>query len=297
MPRAAMSVATSVLTSPLRNAASTRSRWPCDLLPWIASAAMPARTRLRTTLSAPCLVLVKTSARSIVSWRNTSIRIADLAARSTRMTRCSTFSTVVATGTTATLAGSRSICAARSAIALRHGRGKHQRLPLSRQLGDDFADVLDEAHVEHAIGFVEHEKLDVAKAQRIALHEIEQPARRGDEDIDAVEQRANLRAHRHAADGQRRPQMQVAPIGAEAVEDLAGQFARRAEHQDAAALAHRRTWLGGELVQDRQREGRGLAGTGLGDADDVAARHHGRDGLGLDRSWREVLFLGEGTYD
>ena len=33
MPRAAISVATSVLTSPLRKAASTRSRWFCDLLP------------------------------------------------------------------------------------------------------------------------------------------------------------------------------------------------------------------------------------------------------------------------
>ena len=179
----------------------------------------------------------------------------------------------------------------------RHGRGEHQRLPLCRQLGDDFADVVDEAHVEHAVGFVEHEKLDVAETQRIALHEIEQPARRGDQDVDAVEQRANLRAHRHAADRQRRPQMQVAAIGAEAVEDLAGQFARRAEHQDAAALAHRRPRQGGELMQDRQREGRGLAGAGLGNADHVAARHQERDGLGLDRGWREVLFLGEGTCD
>ena len=156
---------------------------------------------------------------------------------------------------------------------------------------------MDEAHVEHAVGFVEHEKFDVAKTQRIALHEIQQPARRGDKDVDTIEQRTDLRTHRHAADGERRPQMQVAPIGAEAVEDLAGQFARRAEHQYAAALAHRRTWLGGELMQDRQREGRGLASPGLGNADDVTARHQERNGLGLDRGWREVLFLGEGTCD
>src|ERR1700686_3187516 len=89
--------------------------------------------------------------------------------------------------------------------------------------------------------------------------------------------------------------MQVAPIGAEAVENLAGQFARRAEYQYAATLAHRRARRGGKLMQDRQREGRGLAGAGLGDADNVAARHQERDGLGLDRGWREVLFLGGGT--
>ena len=89
----------------------------------------------------------------------------------------------------------------------RHGRGEHQRLPLHRKLGDDFADVVDEAHVEHPVGFVEHEELDVAETKRIALDEIEQPARRGDENVDAVEQRADLRAHRHAADRQRGPQM------------------------------------------------------------------------------------------
>ena len=198
---------------------------------------------------------------------------------------------------TATLAGSRSICAASSAMA----RGiVAENISVCRSAGS-LATILrmslDEAHVEHAVGLVEHEKLDIAEAQRIALHEIEQPARRGDQDVDAVEQRADLRTHRHAADGERRPQMQVAPIGAEAVEDLAGQFARRAEHENAAALAHRRPRLGGELMQDRQREGRGLAGSGLGDADDVAARHQERDGLGLDRGWREVFFLGEGTCD
>ena len=127
-----------------------------------------------------------------------------LSARSTRMTRCSTRSTVDATGVTATLTGSRSICAGELGDGARHGRGEQQRLPLRRKLGDDLADVVDEAHVEHAVGFVEHEEFDVAEAKRVALHEVEQPARRGDEDVDAVEQRAHLAAHRHAADRQRR---------------------------------------------------------------------------------------------
>ena len=61
--------------SPLRKPASARSRWFCDLLPWIACAAMPALARLRTTLSAPCLVRVKTRARSIGSRLNMSTSI------------------------------------------------------------------------------------------------------------------------------------------------------------------------------------------------------------------------------
>jgi hypothetical protein len=43
--------------------------------------------------------------------------------------------------------------------------------------------------------------------------------------------------------------------------------------------------------EDRQCEGRGLAGAGLGDADDVALLQQQRDGLGLDRSGGDVAFF------
>ena len=100
-------------------------------------------------------------------------------------------------------------------------------------------------------------------------------------------------AHRHAADRQRGAHAQMTAVGAEAVEDLAGQFARRAEHQDAAALALRRPWIGGEVMQDRQRERGSLAGAGLGNSDHIAARHHDRNGLRLDRGGGDVFFFGE----
>ena len=50
-------------------------------------------------------------------------------------------------------------------------------------------------------------------------------------------------------------------------------------------------------MQDRQRECRGLAGSGLGDANHVAARHDGRYGLHLDRGRSEVFFLGKRARD
>ena len=179
----------------------------------------------------------------------------------------------------------------------RHRRREHQRLPVGRKLGDDLSDVVNEAHVEHAVGFIEHETLDLAETKRIALNEIEQPAGRSDQNVDAVEQRADLLSHRHTADRERRAEPEMAAISAEAVEDLTGQFARRAQHQDAAALAHARPWIGGELMQDRQRKGRGLAGAGLGDSDNIATRHDGRNSLRLDRGRREVFFFGKGTRD
>ena len=93
----------------------------------------------------------------------------------------------------------------------------------------------NESHVQHPVGFIEHEKLDFAKAKRVALHEVEQAPGRGHEHFDPVEQRTDLGPHRDAADHQRAPDIQVTAVGVEAVEDLARKFARRTEHQRAAA--------------------------------------------------------------
>ena len=69
-----------------------------------------------------------------------------------------------------------------------------------RQLGDDLADVVDEAHVEHAVGFVEHQHLDAAQVDVALVHQVEQPAGRGDEDVDAAAQRVDLRVLPDAAE-------------------------------------------------------------------------------------------------
>ena len=56
---------------------------------------------------------------------------------------------------------------------------------LRRHCGDDPADVMDEAHVEHAVGLVEHEDLHLVEPDVALIHEVEQASRRGDQDIDA----------------------------------------------------------------------------------------------------------------
>src|SRR5215469_5189945 len=156
---------------------------------------------------------------------------------------------------------------------------------------------MDKAHVEHAVRLVENETFYFAQSERIIFNEIKQSAGRGHKDIHAVEQRANLPTHRYAADRQRGSDAHVAAVSAEAVEDLAGQLARRAEHQHPAALAHRRSWARGETVQDRKCEGGSFAGPSLGNSNDVAARHDARNCLRLDRGRSVVLFLCECAYD
>src|SRR5262249_37599783 len=64
-----------------------------------------------------------------------------------------------------------------------------------------------------------------------------------------------------------------------------------------AVLRLRTLRIGCEMIEDRQRERRGLAGAGLGDADDIALLQHERDGLGLDWGGGDVLFFGKGAKD
>jgi hypothetical protein len=66
-------------------------------------------------------------------------------------------------------------------------------------------------------------------------------------------------------------------------EPFSTSLAGRAEHEDARALGLARLRVRIQAVQDRQREGRRLAGAGLGNAADVTAFHGVWDRLGLDR--------------
>src|ERR1700730_11826383 len=71
----------------------------------------------------------------------------------------------------------------------------------------------------------------------------------------------------------------MAAVSAEAIEYLARELAGRAQHQHAAGLALRPPPICEQMMQDRQRERRGLAGAGLRNPDHVAARQNGGNGL------------------
>ena len=45
---------------------------------------------------------------------------------------------------------------------------------------------MDEAEIEHPVGFVEDEDLDLDETVGAAVHQVEQPARRGDQNVDAA---------------------------------------------------------------------------------------------------------------
>ena len=204
---------------------------------------------------------------------------------------------VDATGVTATRAGSRSICAARSAIS----RGMvAENSSVWRSFGS-FATMVRMSWMKPMSSMRSASSSTSTstwlRRTPFDLHQVEQAAGRRDQHVETVHQVAHLPSHRHAADHERGLDAHVAAVGAEAFEDLARELARRAEHQHARALLLQRLTVGGEPVEDRKRERGGLAGAGLRDADEVASGEDDRNGVGLDRGGGGVLLLSKGTGD
>ena len=78
-------------------------------------------------------------------------------------------------------------------------RREQHRLAVLVRLVEQLAHLREEAHVGHAVGFVDHDRRHRVEADRVLLDEVEQPARTGDEHVDTLAQRAALRVVADAA--------------------------------------------------------------------------------------------------
>ncbi len=157
-----------------------------------------------------------------------------------------------------------------------HRRREHHRVALLRQAAEDVAHLREEAEVQHVVGFVEDQLLDVIERDVALPDVIHEAPRRGHDDVGLLLQRIRLRPEAHAADEAGRGQL---VIGAEGVEErlrLQGDLACRREDEAAHTLAV------GQPFGDGQHEGRRLPRSGLCEADDVLAAERGRDHRRLD---------------
>ena len=260
-----------------------RWRAPCDLLPWMASARTPRASSCSARRFAPCLVRVNTSTRFIVGSRSTSLSSARLSARSTSSTHCATrLDGARRPGATATSHGvdqdaCRPACGSRRASSPRTSGSA-----AARQRRDDAADVVDEAHVQHAIGLVEHEHLDGLEAARDPA-----PSGRAGGPGVATRMSTSRRSASTCGPWPTPPKItahvggEVAAVGREALGDLqrrARAWARAPARAGRGARASRRAR---QAIEDGQRERGRLAGAGLRAAEQVAPGKK-RDGLRLD---------------
>ncbi len=268
---------------------------PCSAIAW-----MPFLVRNSATLLAPNLVRVNTSTWLQLCSLMMCASSAFFLPRPTGWMVCVMRCTVVLRGVTCTLCGFFSKVAARSRISSLNV-AENSRLCLSLgQHCQHLFDVVDEAHVEHAVGFVQHQHLNLTQVQHTLLQQVEQATRCGHQNVDTRLDTADLRIHADAAKNHGRRELQELAVGLDRLLDLGSQFAGGGEHQGAdtgtaefvlCATRH------AQLVQHGQNERGGLASSGLGAAQQVVARQDYRDGLGLDGRWGLVALLAHSLDD
>jgi hypothetical protein len=107
-----------------------------------------------------------------------------------------------------------------------------------------------------------------------------------------------LGLHVHAAEHHGAADVGVLGVELDLLGHLVGQFARGQQHQRAHRMARRRcgaVFVLEQPVQQGQREGGGLSGSGLGGPHHVLTRHDDGNGLGLDRRHGLVAHFGHGA--
>lgn len=148
------------------------------------------------------------------------------------------------------------------------------------ELGDAL-DIGNEAHVQHAVGFIDDEDFDAGHQQLAALAMVQQAARRADQHIGATFQLAILFIERNAADQQGNVELVILAVFFEILGHLGCKFARRLHNQRARHACACAAFF--EQCQHRQYEGRRLACARLGNAANVAAHQGRRNGASLNR--------------
>jgi hypothetical protein len=171
-------------------------------------------------------------------------------------------------------------------LTLEGGR-EEQRLPVLRAQVHDPVDGRLEAHVEHPVGLVEDQDLDVAQVEGAAVEEVLEPAGRRDDDLRAGGVLGLLLDADAAVDGGdlERTSVRHRP---DLLDDLRDQLAGRRQDQRRGTAVGRL-----DLVDHRHAEGERLAGTGRGLREHVATGEHVSDDELLDREGLGDAALGE----
>jgi hypothetical protein len=108
---------------------------------------------------------------------------------------------------------------------------------------------------------------------------IEQPAGRGDDDVDAAAERVLLRSHADAAVDRRSGYWRVERQRVEVLQDLRRELAGRGEDK----CPRRAPRPADQSMKDREQECRGFSAAGLRAGEEVASLERGRNRLRLDR--------------
>ncbi len=174
----------------------------------------------------------------------------------------------------------------------RQCRGEQRGLPDCRGRLEDALELVGKPHVEHFVGFVEHDRGKSLKIECLATDVVERAAGCGHHHMHPASQDLDLLAERLAAIDRHDGGSERASVFVEGFGHLHGEFARWHQHQERWPERHGAS--GSEKLQQRKRKGGGLAGARGGLAKEVATGEKGGDGIRLDRGRFLIAEAGQG---
>ena len=153
---------------------------------------------------------------------------------------------------------------------------------------------MDEAHVQHSVGLIEDEELDIIEVDVALPVEVEQSAGCGNQYIDTTTKVVDLWPLVYTAKNHSVTHGKVPTVGLKIITNLRSELSCRCEDEcadDGLALAG----LTRELLEGGEQERCGLARTCLGATENISALKQGRNRRGLNRCGGHVVLLGERT--
>ena len=109
-------------------------------------------------------------------------------------------------------------------------RGKQQVLAFFRHQRNNALNVVNEAHVEHAIGFIEHQHFNIVKTNGILLVQVEQATGSGDQYFDTTTQLHHLWINFYTTENHRRAHVQMFTVVEHALVYLCREFTGGGHH-------------------------------------------------------------------
>ena len=175
-------------------------------------------------------------------------------------------------------------------------RREQQVLPLRGQQGEDALDVVNKTHIEHAVGFIQHENFHVRQIHRLLIGVIQQAARCRHQNIHACLQRLNLRPDTDTTEYHGGAQRQIFAVGMHAFFDLRGKLTRGGHDQRTHRIGARIRRIFHQALQQRQRKAGGFAGARLRAGEDIAAFENNGNRLHLHRRGLGITMIGGGAH-
>ena len=173
------------------------------------------------------------------------------------------------------------------------GGREQQVLAPGRQQRKNLANVADKAHVQHAVGFIQHQNLHFVEAHSVLLVQVHQPARCCHQYVQTLAQLYHLRIDFHTTENHSGLGRNVFAVKIHAVVNLRRQLPGGRQNQGTGAFAGARVFT--KALQQRQGETGGFAGAGLGGSHHIPAGKNGGDGLGLNWGRCFITLIGSGT--